>query len=91
MTAGSTLNSKNPISLQELLSPWAVIADVDERQVSGVKLDSRQLCAGDVFLAVAGETTHGLDYLADALKVNVAAVIVAVSYTHLTLPTIYPV
>ncbi len=53
MTAGANLNNESSISLQELISPWAVVADVDERQVSGVKLDSRQLRAGDVFLAVA--------------------------------------
>ena len=69
--------------LQALLSPWVSVGAADDRQVSGVKLDSRELCAGDVFLAVAGLRTHGLDYLADALKVNVAAVVVSAVYLML--------
>ena len=67
------------MSLQALLSPWVAVDNAEDRQVSGVKLDSRDLCAGDVFLALAGYRTHGLDYLADALKLNVAAIIVSVN------------
>ncbi len=70
-----TASQSRGMSLQVLLAPWVAVDD--NRQVTGIKLDSRELSAGDVFLAVAGETTHGLDYLADALRLKISAVIVS--------------
>ncbi len=46
--------------------------DVNIRQdlvVSGIALDSRKVQAGDVFLAVAGTQTHGLQHARQAIAV----------------------
>lgn len=43
--------------------------------VSGIRADSRRLQPGEVFLACQGATSHGLDYLADAVAADVAAVV----------------
>lgn len=72
-----TATHSRGMSLQALLAPWVAVDDADDRQVAGIKLDSRELGSGDVFLAVAGERVHGLDYLADALKLKISAVIVS--------------
>ncbi len=42
--------------------------------VHGVSSDSRRLDEGDVFLAVQGLTSHGLDFLAEAAESGVAAI-----------------
>lgn len=42
--------------------------------VSGIAVDSRLLQPGDLFLAIAGERSHGLDYLDTAVAAGVAAV-----------------
>ncbi|MDJ0795052.1 MAG: UDP-N-acetylmuramoyl-L-alanyl-D-glutamate--2,6-diaminopimelate ligase [Woeseiaceae bacterium] len=43
--------------------------------VHGISSDSRRLEEGDVFLAVQGLTSHGLDFLAEAAESQVAAVV----------------
>ena len=51
--------------------------DVNVRQdlvVSGIALDSRKVQAGDLFLAVAGSHTHGLQHARQALALGAAAV-----------------
>jgi UDP-N-acetylmuramoyl-L-alanyl-D-glutamate--2,6-diaminopimelate ligase len=52
--------------------------DVNIRQdlvVSGIALDSRKVQAGDVFLAVAGTQTHGLQHARQAIALGAAAVV----------------
>lgn len=39
-----------------------------ERVVSGIKLDSRQVQAGDIFVALQGMHQHGLDHAADVIQ-----------------------
>ena len=73
----------------------------DERQdVCGVSTDSRTVQAGNVFVALRGERFDGHRFVPDAVQRGAAGVVVsdtaclsaiAVSYTHLTLPTIYSV
>jgi len=43
--------------------------------VSGITHDSRQVRRGDVYLARAGATTHGIAFVADALTAGAAAVL----------------
>lgn len=51
------------------------IAAAPPLEIAGISSDSRKLQAGDVFLACQGETSHGLDYLNQAVEAGVAAVV----------------
>lgn len=51
------------------------IVDAPAISVRGISSDSRHLDEGDVFLAVQGLTSHGLDFLAEAAESGVAAVV----------------
>lgn len=61
-----------PMSLATLLEGWCV--ELPRLLVTGLTLDSRQVKAGDAFVAVAGATTHGLVF-ADEAQARGAAVI----------------
>ena len=62
----------NPTTdLRELL---AGIADAPSLPVTGVGDDSRRLKRGDVFLAVQGDTNHGLGFVEAAVRAGVAAI-----------------
>ncbi|GAB2878271.1 UDP-N-acetylmuramoyl-L-alanyl-D-glutamate--2,6-diaminopimelate ligase [Microbulbifer echini] len=60
------------ISLQELVPGYAGIPDVP---VSGVALDSRQVAAGDVFMALRGSVVDGRAYIDAAIDAGAAAVL----------------
>ena len=60
-------------SLASLLSDISGMPDVS---VSGVALDSRLLSAGDLYLAVAGATTHGLAFVEQVINSRAAAVLI---------------
>lgn len=51
------------------------IADAPPVPVSDIASDSRRLCAGGAFLAVKGERSHGVDFAAEALSRNAAAIV----------------
>ncbi len=51
------------------------IADAPAIPVYGIGSDSRRLDEGDVFLAVQGITSHGLDFLAEAAESGAAAIV----------------
>ncbi|MDH4071990.1 MAG: Mur ligase domain-containing protein, partial [Gammaproteobacteria bacterium] len=59
------------MTLDELL---AGIADAPRIGVTGISSDSRKLSRGNLFLACQGETSHGLDYAAQAEEAGVAAI-----------------
>ena len=63
---------KPQMTLAELLQG---IVDAPELPVTGITDDSRKLRAGNVFLACRGATSHGLDYLPQAIAAKVAAVV----------------
>ncbi len=63
-------------TLDELLSPW-IDSGVPSLRVSGINLDSRLVAAGDVYLAVAGATTHGMRFAHSAVEAGAVAVLVA--------------
>ena len=56
--------------LQDFCGP-AIRHDV---QVAGLALDSRKVQAGDLFLAVAGHRTHGLQHARQAIALGAVAV-----------------
>ena len=58
-------------TLADLLQGYA---DAPPIPVRGMSSDSRRLDEGDLFLAVQGITSHGLDFLAEALEADVCAV-----------------
>lgn len=66
------------ITLDHLFEGHARVSTAQNRGVSGVQTDSRQLSDGNVFIALAGMTVHGLDFLDTALSVDLAAVVVDV-------------
>lgn len=65
-------------SLRALLSqlPFDVAIDRSaDIEITGVVLDSRQVIPGSVFLACAGLSSHGLDYVEHAVRAGASAVL----------------
>lgn len=50
------------------------IADAPALEITGIASDSRELAHGHLFLACRGASSHGLDYLREALAAGAAAV-----------------
>ena len=53
-----------PMSMQTLLEDWC--DQVPEVVIDGIGLDSRNIQPGQAFIAVAGETTHGMAHASQA-------------------------
>ena len=53
-----------------------------------ISTDTRAISEGDIFLALKGPNYNGHDFINKALDKGASCLITAVSYTHLTLPTI---
>ena len=53
-----------PMSLATLLEDWC--ESPPQLTVEGLSMDSRRVRAGDAFIAVAGKTTHGMAFAAEA-------------------------
>jgi UDP-N-acetylmuramoyl-L-alanyl-D-glutamate--2,6-diaminopimelate ligase len=51
------------------------IADAPDIDVAGISSDSRNVSPGYVFFALAGQTSHGLDHVTEALEAGVRAVV----------------
>jgi UDP-N-acetylmuramoyl-L-alanyl-D-glutamate--2,6-diaminopimelate ligase len=60
------------VTLAQLLEG---IASVPAIQIHGLSSDSRKLQSGDVFVALDGGTSHGLNFLRQAIEGGVAAVL----------------
>ncbi len=71
----SNLRPKLPASLAKLLAGLAQVAPRDERDITGLCLDSRRVGDGDLFIAVPGERHDGRDYIRQALARGAAAVL----------------
>lgn len=61
-------NKPNHPLLSTLLAGLASLKPGQEREISGLTLDSRQVTAGGLFLACAGSRSHGLAYARQALE-----------------------
>ncbi|HEY5603491.1 MAG TPA: UDP-N-acetylmuramoyl-L-alanyl-D-glutamate--2,6-diaminopimelate ligase [Gammaproteobacteria bacterium] len=68
-------NRDTPLSLRQLLQGIAAVNDKDNREISGLSLNSRDSKPGEVFFALAGHKTHGLNYAAQAIQHGACAVI----------------
>ncbi len=55
-------------SLRELLADLVDVEPTDDRPVTGLSVDSRKTHPGDLFLACAGQNTHGVQFAADAVR-----------------------
>ncbi len=60
------------VTLDQLLKG---IGNAPAMRINGLSSDSRKLRAGYVFVALAGESSHGLEFLDQALAAGVAAVL----------------
>ena len=63
------------IRLTELFADYPTLTPVPEVEVSGVKLDSRQVQPGDLFVALEGGKRDGHEFIAEAVKRGAAAVV----------------
>lgn len=61
------------MTMQALLSPWGIQAS--PQSVRGLAMNSQDVVAEGVFLAVAGEQGHGADYIDDAIAAGAHFVI----------------
>jgi len=65
-------------SLGKLLEHWVDLSDdqtgLGSSQVTGLGLDSRQLAPGEVFVAIRGHSSHGLEHAEKALEAGAVAV-----------------
>ncbi|MGI9221216.1 MAG: UDP-N-acetylmuramoyl-L-alanyl-D-glutamate--2,6-diaminopimelate ligase [Woeseiaceae bacterium] len=68
------------MTLAELLHGYV---EAPELTVAGISSDSRNLQDGDLFLACQGLTSHGIDYIDDAIAAGVVAVAYDSSTTQL--------
>lgn len=60
--------------VSELVSATSSFSDLEKIKVTGVSIDSRQIEAGDIFIAIAGEKTHGATHAGSA-KLNGAVAV----------------
>ena len=60
------------VTLEQLLQG---MAEAPAIELSGISSDSRNLEQGDLFIAYQGKTSHGLDFLDQAVAAKVAAVV----------------
>ncbi len=54
-------------SLSDLLSGYGDLPQVPDVEVGGLQLDSRKVVAGDLFVALKGHHSHGLQHAAQAI------------------------
>ncbi|RUO80085.1 UDP-N-acetylmuramoyl-L-alanyl-D-glutamate--2,6-diaminopimelate ligase [Idiomarina tyrosinivorans] len=60
-------------SLSELLPNYPLM--LPEQTITGIKLDSRQVAGGDLFVAVSGYQTDGRHFIAQAISAGAAAIL----------------
>jgi UDP-N-acetylmuramoyl-L-alanyl-D-glutamate--2,6-diaminopimelate ligase len=94
-----------PVKINSALSELATLVSggcKGEATVTGITHDSRIVRPGDLYVALPGANTHGIEYLDQAMSNGAVAIatdskgyefletksVPSVSYTHLTLPTI---
>ena len=83
------------------IRPQVAQGSLERVWVKGLCADSRQVQAGELFLGMPGSRVDGGEFVRAALTGGAVAALIsqeawkkvggAVSYTHLTMPTIYSV
>ena len=71
----SDLQSRS-VSLTQLLNNFVDPTLFDDCEVFGVQLDSRLLSGRDLFIALPGETVHGLDFIQTVVDSKTRVVLV---------------
>ena len=61
--------------LSTLLCHKVKVAPIQDRAISGIALDSRSVVPGSLFIACAGDTHHGLDFVLQALEKGAVAIL----------------
>ena len=61
------------MTLHELLEGW--VENSPAIRVTGIGLDNRKIKPGDAFVAVQGQSVHGMDYAPSAVAAGAVAVI----------------
>lgn len=75
MNAVMNLQHRN-ITLADLLAGITEISTKENRAISGIQIDSRNITPGELFVALPGARQHGNAYIGDAIRSGAAAVIV---------------
>ena len=63
------------IALADLLTGIVIVDPIWDRQITGIKLDSRDIKSGDLFIAKCGTVVDGRKYINEAIAKGAAAVI----------------
>ncbi|WP_455365842.1 Mur ligase family protein, partial [Kaarinaea lacus] len=63
------------VSLKQLLKGIVDVSSMDNRSITGLSLDSKTIKQDELFCALAGQNTHGLNFAAQAIKRGACAVI----------------
>ncbi|MGA7278684.1 MAG: UDP-N-acetylmuramoyl-L-alanyl-D-glutamate--2,6-diaminopimelate ligase, partial [Desulfocapsaceae bacterium] len=63
------------LTLSRLLAGLASVSENDDVMVEGVKIDSRDVTRGDLFIALPGTQQHGNTYIEDAISRGASAVV----------------
>ena len=82
------LRPHDPISgrtlraVSDLISANSSDLNLEQIVITGVSIDSHQIEAGDLFVAVAGAKTHGATFAGSA-KLNGAVAVLTLSLIHI--------
>lgn len=66
---------QSTLTLSELLTGMADVPSSQDLVVTGVKIDSRDVSSGDLFIALPGMQQHGNTYIDEAVKRGASAVV----------------
>ncbi|KAA3642230.1 MAG: UDP-N-acetylmuramoyl-L-alanyl-D-glutamate--2,6-diaminopimelate ligase [Chloroflexi bacterium] len=69
------MTDKHQASLEQLFAEHTALSTIPDIQVSGIKLDSRQVQPGDLFVALAGGSVDGHDYINKAAEKGAVAAV----------------
>src|SRR5210317_60523 len=64
------------ITLADLLAGIAEVSAKENRTISGIQIDSRNITSGELFVALPGVRQHGNFFIEEAIRAGAAAVIV---------------
>jgi len=73
MSGATSMHNGQPLSV--LLAGLAEVDAANDREVHGLAVDSREITAGDLFLACRGASTDGSLYVQDAIAAGAIAVV----------------